>query len=157
MSQEKDTSTSDALSESQKENLRLHIVQTASKLLGIPYKLGAEWENVYALPQYLDCSELTEGVYLFHKLRMPDGSQNQYNFTIQVPIPKPGDLAFLGRGGKTDQIYHVGLVFDHDSILEARAFDKDARFRTGEVITRPKSAWERSPNFCGYRAHAKLI
>lgn len=148
------TSTLDA---HQKETLRTAIINTARPLLGIPYVWGAEWTDYSLPPDGLDCSELVEGCYKINGLKMPDGSQNQFDFTIPTGTPLPGDLAFFGKGGKPSQIYHVGLIFDVANIIEARGHQLGSSFETGKVILRPISAWQSYVNFCGFRSHPKLI
>lgn len=147
----------DLLTEEQKKEIREKLVLFSGKLIGVPYVFGSEWADFSLLPKELDCSELVEGVYGHFGIKMPDGSQNQFDFTSSVAIPKIGDLAFFGRGANTKQVYHVGLVYDDTQILEARAFDPKASFLTGQVILRPREKWEKYPNFLGYRAHPKLI
>ena len=139
------------------DEIRLKLVEEAAKLLGVPYEFGAEWTDYSKTPESVDCSELVEGVYLITGLRMPDGSQAQFDFTVPAPNPKIGDLAFFGRGGKVSQIYHVGLISSDMNIIEARGHDPKASFETGKVILRPRSKWENYANFVGYRAHPKLI
>lgn len=150
------SSSATELSSHQKEAIRASLAETAKKLLGIPYEYGAEWLDVARVPEALDCSELTEGVYRIVGLHMPDGGQNQYYATIHSPSPRIGDLAFFGRGGKETQIYHVGMVLDSESIIEARGFDPTASFKTGEVITRPISKWIFYKNFIDFRTLSKL-
>src|SRR3990167_7627339 len=139
------------LSDAQKLAIRELLIQFAGKLLGIPYEFGAEWTDFGKVPESLDCSELVEGVYVVNRLKMPDGSQNQYDFTLPAGDPKPGDLAFFGKGASPAQIYHVGMVYDAASIIEARALDPLARFETGKVILRPRKTWAAYKNFVGYR------
>jgi cell wall-associated NlpC family hydrolase len=148
---------SDKLSSEQILWIRKEIRDFAYKLLSIPYEFGAEWSEFDKIPSNLDCSELVEGCFNHFRLKMPDVSQNQFNFTIDAPKPNIGDLAFFGREGKTNKIYHVGLIYDETHIIEARAFDPYASFKTGEVILRPRIRWENYKNFCGYRSHPKLI
>jgi len=146
------------LSKEQKDAIREGLVNSAMKLVGIPYKFGSEWTIPSLLPLSLDCSELTKGLYSLQRLNppLPDGSQNQFNFTVPSADPLPGDLAFFGRGANPSQIYHVGMVIDGEYIIEARAYDPSAKFDTGKVILRPRRNWENFKSFCGYRAHPKL-
>jgi cell wall-associated NlpC family hydrolase len=146
------------LTDHQKGVIRKELVTFAGQLLGIPYEYGAEWVDFSTLPLTVDCSEAIEGIYKSRGLRMPDGSQNQFNFTLSVPIERsqPGDLAFFGRGGNPANVYHVGMIYDSNSIIEARGFDPYAKFETGKTILRPISAWVAYKNFCGVRAHPKL-
>ena len=154
------------LDDHQKEVLRKSLVDSARNLLGIPYKYGAEWTDLTKPPTELDCSELTENVFLMNGLRMPDGSQAQFEYTVPTGDPKPGDLGFFGRGGKTNQIYHVGMLFDYHVIdanrsignmIEARGHDPKASFETGKVILRPTSAWTNYGNWVGFRSQPKLL
>lgn len=147
----------DSLDIHQKEVIRLSLVSYARNLLGTPYEYGAEWVDRTKPPTALDCSEFVEGVYLLNGLRMPDGAQNQFNFTVSTGTPLMGDLAFFGKGGDINQIYHVGIVLNDTAIIEARGFDPKANFETGKVIVRPRSKWEAYlPSFIGFRAHPKL-
>lgn len=139
-------------------NLRAALTEAAHKLLGTRYYFGAEWTNYSIIPEELDCSELNEGVFHLVGLRdMPDGSQNQYNFTMPTPKPILGDLAFFGRSKDPSKIYHTGVVYDETYIIEARGFDPAASFPTGMVILRERKYWEAYKNFVGYRSHPKLI
>src|SRR3990167_3319902 len=147
----------DNLTEEQKLTIRHDLVESSRKLLGVKYYFGAEWSVLDLIPESLDCSEMVEGLYNLHKLKMPDGSQNQFDFTFPTANPKIGDLAFFGRSAKPNQIYHGGMVFDHIYIIEARGFQPEADFETGKVILRPRLKWEAYSNFCGYRAQPKLI
>lgn len=149
----------DQLTDEQKTAFRKNLISSAHKLLGIPYKKGAEWVHYDVLPEFLDCSEMVEGLYALQKINpaMPDGSWNQFAFTVPTAKPRIGDLAFFGRGGKPTEIYHSGIVFDDHQIIECRDFDKNARFKTGEVILRPRKNWEDYANFVGYRSHPKLL
>lgn len=151
--QSKDDSTLDS---HQKAIIRQSIIEASNKLLGIPYRLGAEWTAYGVIPTALDCSELVEGVYNLNGLKMPDGSQNQFDFTIPTGSSDIGDLGFFGRGGNPKQIYHVGLIFDKLHMIEARGLQPESNFETGKVILRIRSAWENYKDFCGYRCHPKF-
>lgn len=139
------------------DDIRRALILEASKLLGVPYKFGAEWTDYSSTPKEIDCSEMIEGIFHIVGLKIPDGSQNQFNFLWPIENPLPGDLAFFGRGGKADKIYHTGLVYDTENIIEARAFDEKASFKTGEVILRPIVRWKNYANFVGFRRHEKLM
>ncbi len=145
------------LDDHQKDVIRKSLVDSARKLLGIQYKFGAEWENHSALPTELDCSEMVEGVYVINGLKMPDGAQNQLEFTLPTGNPQPGDLCFFGRSANVKQIYHVGMIFDSHNVIEARGLQPESSFETGKVILRPRVAWENYKSFVGYRAHPKLV
>ncbi len=146
-----------ALTAEAKKELRGQLTSEARKLLGIPYDFGAEWTDYNKKPDALDCSEMIEGIFKICGLQMPDGSQNQFNFTMATNNPMPGDLGFFGKSKDMNKIYHVGLVFDEFNIIEARGFQPESSFETGKVIIRPMAAWENYVNFVGYRAHAKLV
>lgn len=143
--------------ELEKKAIREKLVMFASKLLDIPYKYGSEWKDFKVIPTEVDCSELLEGIFNHIGLKMPDGSQNQFDFTIPFSEYSIGDLIFLGRGAKSGQIYHSGMVYDKDQVIEARAYDKEASFETGKVILRPLAKWMGSQNFCGIRSHPRLV
>lgn len=149
-------SNSSALDGAQKDTIRKGVVETAQKYIAVPYAFGAEWTDYSQPPKALDCSELVEGVFHINKLNMPDGAQNQFDFTVPAGAPKPGDLGFFGKGGKVSQIYHVGIVVNEAVMIEARAHDPNASFETGEVILRPRVKWEKWHDFVGFRAHPKL-
>lgn len=156
----------ESLTDQQKETIRQSLVDNSRKLLGIKYVFGAEWTDITKLPESLDCSELVEGVFHQCGLKMPDGSQNQLDFTIPTGEPKNGDLGFFGRGANPAQVYHVGMVFDckknavgapFGMMIEARGFQPESTFETGKVILRPISMWSQYMNFLGFRCHPKLI
>lgn len=151
-----------------KAEIRRSLVLIAKGLIGIPYRMRkpdetdwtiGKWIDLSKPPVSLDCSGLTHGVYKSHGLSLPHGSQNQFNETIVLETGKEqqGDLAFFGSGKDITRIYHVGIIYDDEFILESRAFDPKASFPTGKVILRPKERWEKYSNFCGYRVHEKLI
>lgn len=144
------------LTNEQIDSVRKKIVMFAVKLLDVPYEYGAEWTNYNEIPKSLDCSELLEGCYNHFGLRLPDGSQNQFFHTKTTTEPKDADLAFFGRGGKENQIYHVGMIYG-EHILEARGLQPRSSFETGKVILRPRERWETYKNFAGYRAWPKLL
>ena len=157
VSQKSDTSTQ-VLDAHQKETIRKALVNEAVKLLGVRYQFGYEWSDYTKMPEAMDCSELTEACYLINGLKMPDGSQNQFNWTIPTGNPLPGDLGFFGRGGKPEQVYHVGMIAGPLDVIEAIGFDPKASFETGKVIFRPRAKWEAYlPNFLGWRSHPRLI
>lgn len=152
----------ESLSQEQKKAIREGIIENCNKLFHadppVIYQFGAEWTNYAIIPKFLDCSEMPEGVFTIQRLKLPDGSQNQYDFTIPTTTPQPGDLAFFGRGGKRSQIYHVGIVYDEKQIIEVRAFDpNEKRFKTGKIILRPTVNWMNYSNFVGFTCHPKLL
>lgn len=147
----------DDLTQDQKFEIRKRLIAYSEKLIGIEYEYGASWENFSELPHSLDCSEMVKGLYRHFGLKMPDGSQFQFDFSIESSSPVLGDLAFFGRDANPKKVYHVGIVFDNEQIIEARAFDKSAYFDTGKVILRPIDKWIKYKNFVGFRSHPKLV
>lgn len=145
------------LTQTEKQAIRERLVIFASKLIDIPYEFGAEWVDFKEIPKALDCSELTQGVYGHIGIKLIDGSQNQYDFTKPSSTYAIGDLCFFGRGGNHSKIYHVGMIYDKDTVIEARAFDPTASFETGKVILRPLVKWMGYKNFCGIRSHPRLV
>jgi cell wall-associated NlpC family hydrolase len=100
-------------------------VKIANKLVGIPYKYGAE-VNLNSEPEdikELDCSELVQ--YLFYKIgvKVPDGSYNQYDASFNIPDNKLeiGDLLFM-RSKKNNLISHVGTYLGCGQVIEANGF-----------------------------------
>lgn len=146
------------LTDHQKQVIRDSMVETSIKTLGIPYRLGAKLESLSAnFTDGIDCSGEISLICRTVGLKMPEGSQSQFNFTVATETPKPGDLAFFGRGKDITQVYHVGMVFDDQQMIEARGHQEGSSFKTGEVILRPRLAWENFSSFVGYRSHPKLV
>lgn len=151
----------------QKEVIRLSMVAVASTCLGIPYKMGkcqedydagvGQWRDLSKLPENLDCQGLVKGVCAKVGLKFPEGAQHQFDFTLVVLRPEPGDFVFFGHDRNINKIYHVGMVFNETEIIEARAHQEGSSFKTGEVILRPRENWEKYKDYAGYRAHPKLL
>ena len=141
----------------EKRAIREKLVMFSSKLIGILYEYGYEWKNFKNIPEFLDCSEIVEGIYNHIGLKMPDGSQNQFDFTVPVSTYDIGDLVFFGRGGKSGQIYHSGMIYDKDTVIECRGYDPKCSFETGKVILGVLSKWMGFNNYCGIRSHPRLI
>jgi cell wall-associated NlpC family hydrolase len=107
-------------------------VELGKKLVGKPYKMGAEL-NLGDLNtdhiKAIDCSELTE--YLFANLKkidgtraelnLPDGSYNQAKVCKHVDrnMPLIGDLVFKWWPD-TQVIHHAGVFIGDEKILEAK-------------------------------------
>lgn len=135
---------------------RLTLQEEFGKLLGIKYKFGAKWDDMSKPLECIDCSGAVSAVFKKAELKMPEGSGNQFDFTIALaPGTKPqvGDLGFFSKNGIID---HVGMIYDANNMIEARAFDKLATFKTGEVILRPISKWTAWKEFAGFRTHPDL-
>jgi len=155
--------------ETQKKEKRHRIVTVAATLLGIKYRIRkphetdwriGKWIDQSKPPESLDCSGLVEGVFRNVGLKLPHGSQKQFDATVNVvadDAPQIGDLAFAGKDKNVGKIFHVGIVFDKDRIIEARAFQSNVPFITGEVILRPIERWKLWKDFVGFRSHIELI
>lgn len=150
-------SSSFVLTAHDREVIRLALKATCASVLGVPYKFGAKWTDLSKIPEALDCSGLVCGAFHKNGLKMPDGSQAQFDFTLAVMTPQPGDLAFFGEDRSMNKICHVGVVYDEAGIIEARGLQPESSFPTGKVIIRPRANWETYAKFVGYRAHPKLI
>lgn len=92
-------------------------------LLGVPYKLGAEVELKPSIDirdiRSIDCSELVEVSYYKIRIKVRDGSWNQYDDSKEiVGEPEIGDLYFR-RSFKTKQISHVGVYVGFGEVVEA--------------------------------------
>lgn len=122
------------------------------KYIGRKYKYGAKWSLTDANPEGpIDCSGFTRWVYCQkYGLIIPDGSGNQFFATRAVDTreAKVGDLGFFVRNDGDRAVYHVGLVYDDDNMIEARGSPYNA------VIFRPRRVWEAFKNFGGYRRKA---
>lgn len=115
-----------------------------SQQIGKPYKFGAEVKITEANPLEFDCSELIEWGFGQIGIKVPDGSFNQYEQSIPVKeIAQFGDLAFFKRPDGT--IYHVGMLFNCMSFIEARGNPAN------KVKLTPISEWVKHPNFIGLR------
>lgn len=144
--------------EAQKKRLTLQ--QEFCKILGVKYKFGAEWIDRTKNPEFTDCSEANEGVVLISGLPMPDGAQAQFDFLLAAPEgykPQVGDFGFFGHDKSMSKIYHTGMIYDANNMIEARAYDPRATFKTGEVILRPIAKWLAWKDFVGFRVHPMLI
>lgn len=104
----------------------------ALSLLGAPYVLGNEpWFDIGYEPSSnavaSDCSGLVFGVLRRAKVKWKDGSDwprlvadGYYKNSISVTRDqlRPGDVAcFVGSSGRC---YHIALVIDHNTTVEAR-------------------------------------
>lgn len=162
-----DSNTS-VLDDRQKGLIRLRMKIESEKLLGIPYKMAGteverslmvgKWRDLTELPLNLDCSGLAKGICDKVDLKFPDGSQNQFNYTVATMYAQTGDFGFFGHDGDITKVYHVGMVYDDLFMIEARGLQQGSDFETGKVILRPRIKWDKYiPNFLGYRSHPKLL
>lgn len=124
---------------------RAVICDFAQRQVGEPYKFGVEpplgedWD-------LWDCSELYEHAYHEAGLKLPDGSQFQFDFCRPVKNPKPGDLGFLWND-KWGRIGHVACYVGNDMIVDAVGGE------VGRVRIAHRSLIEDSPRFRGWRRH----
>lgn len=149
----------DKLSPEEISRKRLTLQQEFGKLLGVKYKFGAEWVDRTKLPDFIDCSEANEGVCVLSGLPMPDGGQNQFDYLLAGPelyVPQVGDFGFFAHDKNLGKVYHTGMIYDANNIIEARALDPKATFKTGEVILRPIPKWTGWKDFVGFRVHPML-
>lgn len=124
---------------------------------GKPYRLDDKGKWVLEFghpPETFDCSGLIKYVFGANLLYIPDGANGQWNWCNPVKEPQVGDLAFAQNldGYKN----HVGMYIGDGQIIEARALDEKASFKTGGVIIRPQEKWEAWQRFAGYRSHRFL-
>jgi len=113
-------------------------------LVDTPYRYGAEAFTYDWPPKELDCSEFVELIYARRGIPCPDGAHNQWLASYPVEAIRPGDLGFWldhakARPGRYG-IYHVGIWYGENTVIEARA--KDSKGRYGKVIFRPRQNWE---------------
>lgn len=130
------------------EYKRKVIIDTALEQLGKPYKWGGLG------PDSFDCEGLVVFAYKAAGLKILQGSKNQFAICVPTDNPLPGDLGFFGND--KEGIYHVGIVADDSTVVEARALDKNAKFATGQVIKRPLIVWKNYVFFKGWRSHPSL-
>ncbi len=118
--------------------------EVLSQQIGKPYKFGAEVKNTEANPLEFDCSELIEWAYAQIGIKVPDGSFNQFEQSDPIKsIAQFGDVAFFKK--PEGAIYHVGLLFNCMSVIEARGKPYNA------VKLTPIKEWLAHPNFTGFR------
>lgn len=92
--------------------------QLLDKQVGKPYVFGYEVKLVDLDPIAFDCSELVEWFYHQMDVRVPDGSWHQYTQSSPVADPRPFDVNFLLKNGKTP--FHVVLMYDDQTIVHAK-------------------------------------
>lgn len=120
------------------------VVDIGMPLLGRPYLFGAKWDPTNPAPAGpIDCSGFSRWCYYQGTtLLIPEGSQAQYDASDPCQAPLNGDLGFFQH--MPGQIHHVGILAGN-CVLEARGDDY------GQVILRPRSAWEDWHEFTGWR------
>src|SRR6185437_4813043 len=91
---------------------RQDIVQLAQAWVGVPYLFGG------CTRSGVDCSCVVENVYAAAGIRLPRVAVDQFNATVPVSDPQPGDLVFLPirtcRG-----VSHVGIYIGNGLQINA--------------------------------------
>ena len=107
-------------------DLRLELVNTARRFIGIPYRWGGTTaENGF------DCSGLTMVSYRLNGLNLPRVSRNQFKAGRWVSKSQlqPGDLVFFAtKGGK--RVTHVGMYAGNGQFIHAPRTGKNVRFES---------------------------
>jgi len=123
----------------------LEFNRTLRRQIGKEYSWGEEVsiDEINDVTTRWDCSELLQVIFNKFGSKLPDGSQNQFNFCIPVDDHRVGDLGFSGTGPKG--INHVFYLIDRATVIEARGKPYN------QVILRPRFAWESWKGFQGWR------
>ena len=109
-------------------DLGSRIVQLAQAWLGVPYLFGG------CSRAGVDCSCLVENVYAAAGIQLPRVAVDQFNATVPVGDPQPGDLVFFANTYMPG-ISHVGIYIGNGQQINAPT--------TGEVVSV-------APVFTGY-------
>jgi cell wall-associated NlpC family hydrolase len=91
---------------------QLGIVQLAQAWLGVPYVFGG------CTRAGVDCSCLVENVYAAAGIRLPRVAVDQFNATVPVGDPQPGDLVFFANTYEPG-ISHVGIYIGNGQQINA--------------------------------------
>ncbi|MBN1296002.1 C40 family peptidase [bacterium] len=104
------------------KDLRRHLVHTAMRFIGCPYRYGGVSENGF------DCSGLTMTIYRLNGLNLPRVSLDQYRLGRRVSLAQlqPGDLVFFRTTGN-DAITHVGIYTGKGNFIHAPGKGKFVR------------------------------
>ena len=122
------------------------VLEELKEMLGRPYERGAKWKDGERQPfGKIDCSGLVRWAFSLRGLLLPHGSFNQIAVCKKWPhpIPVPLCLGFADLSGADGVVDHVNIVFNADSVIEARA-------DFGKVVRRPISNWEKQKGFLGW-------
>jgi len=104
-------------------NLRMELVTTAQRFLGVPYRWGGEDRS-----NGFDCSGLTMVSYRLNGLNLPRNSRAQFKAGRYVAKKnlKSGDLVFFAtKGGK--RVTHVGMYIGSGKFIHAPRTGKTVR------------------------------
>jgi len=125
----------------------------AGKLVGKPYKFGAEVNLKDPDPFHIkaiDCSEICEWLFAQIGLYLPDGSYNQIKYTVPVD-PKnllAGDLGFKWNP-ETEVVHHVGIYLGNDRLIEAKG-------KKWGVVIVSASDFQASSHFARWGRHKEV-
>jgi len=117
--------------------------------LGKPYQFGFKPSDTDPNPSHFDCSALVRWLYAQVGVKVPDGSENQFEASVPTQSPKLGDLCFLAHPGHPT--HHVGIVWDDGMVLEAHGSAVWANEPKYQVILRAQNLWIKQPDFAGFR------
>jgi cell wall-associated NlpC family hydrolase len=109
-------------------DLGTRVLELAQSWLGVPYVFGG------CSRAGVDCSCLVENVYAAVGVHLPRVAVDQYNATLPVSVPQPGDLVFFANTYEPG-ISHVGIYVGNGQQINAPT--------TGEVVSI-------APVFTGY-------
>ena len=104
------------------------IIELARGWLGVPYAFGG------CSPTGVDCSCLVQNVYAAIGIHLPRVAVDQFNATVPVSDPQPGDLVFFANTYEPG-ISHVGIYIGDGMQINAPT--------TGQVVSV-------APVFSGY-------
>ena len=104
------------------------IIELARGWLGVPYVFGG------CSPTGVDCSCLIQNVYAAIGIKLPRVAVDQFNATVPVVDPQPGDLVFFANTYEPG-ISHVGIYIGDGLQINAPT--------TGQVVSV-------APVFTGY-------
>ena len=104
------------------------IIELAQAWLGVPYLFGG------CSPTGVDCSCLVQNVYAAIGIHLPRVAVDQFNATVPVSDPRPGDLVFFANTYEPG-ISHVGIYIGDGMQINAPT--------TGQVVSV-------APVFSGY-------
>ena len=87
------------------------LIETASKYVGTPYRLGSTGPNRF------DCSGFTSFVYRTEDIQLMRRSADQYTQGKRVSLSelKKGDLVFFSGSRGGSRVGHVGMVVEADN------------------------------------------
>jgi cell wall-associated NlpC family hydrolase len=96
------------------------VVQIAQLWLGVPYQFGG------CSHTGVDCSCLVQNVYAALGIRLPRVAVDQFNATVPISDPQPGDLVFFANTYQPG-ISHVGIYIGNGLQINAPT--------TGQVVS----------------------